>query len=171
MSNSEYKDVIQQYKDKKIDFKIELSLARNFLLSGTNDSTKFAVWSFINYIALPIVIIIVSFMSFGVLWGIIFGIVYFLFLNTVTGLSSIDFNKAEFSICIFAIIFIILSIILKFKTQLYAPFMLALVNFVSIYCFYFNIGKTIMNNYILKDEKLFQFLIENNVFIICNKKY
>ena len=132
MNNYNYEEIKYKFKENKINFRVELSCARRFLIDGTDDSTRLLTWSFINYGFLPVSIFIFSIFNLGFLWGILYIIIYYIFLLSVSGYSSLDFNKAYSIIFIFCIIFIVLYFI--FGTSIK-----------SIFILFFFLGFTIIN--------------------------
>lgn len=171
MNNYNYEEIKYKFNENEINFGIELSRARKFLISGTDDSTRLLIWSFINYILLPIFIFFISVFKLGLLWGILYSFIYYFFLFSVSGYSSLNFSKAYSVIFIFCAIFIVLYLFIGTNIRnMLIPFFLALINYFSIYYFYNNIGKTLINKYILKDKTMFDYLLENEIFTIKNKE-
>lgn len=158
MEENEWKKLKEEYKTNNNIMGVELSLARKLL---TQYSNKFNIWQNINNIA-PILIIIIAFITLGIIKGIIFSIVFIVLHVSIMGTASISLSKAINCLWIISIISIIINLLLDLSI---IPFILMIVEFISIVIFYNNILEEIIEKSLSNFETFNVFLEENIIFI------
>ena len=158
-----YEELIEDYKKGKAIFSVDLSLARKFLMDNTIYSDKYKIWCFLTYFLFPFLILVMSIVEMGIIYGILYSIIAFIFFMDISGSASINFKQAKTTIFIFIAIGLTSSVF--FKANLKLNFWLTLMQYISVYCFYVNIGNTIINKFLLIDKKMFLALY-NDIFFI-----
>lgn len=149
----QYEEIIEKYKKCDLKFSIELSKTRNFLMKDTIYSNKIYFWTFINYLLLPVLILIFSIMEIGFFGGFIYSIVALIFFFSISGTASINIEQAITTTAVFAVITILVDYF--FSLSLCYALILSILQYISVCYFYKYIRKTFINKILLISKEWF----------------